>query len=951
MSTGTPIGSSSYDFERNSLDVALKFFFPDVKPGSSLNPDEQGALNAALAILYPAPTAANAATIADRAALLESLGILKVGLLGYTTELMADIWQDGVFQRDVLYDEQFLNTAKLPRSIYNYAKISNYDVGFATPSTLRVTFSMSKPDAVKLAVAPTPAEMAQYGLPSNVKFILVDASRTFAVGDYEFMLARDVLIILRFIGLPGQEADPGKYAVTARYNINVSKHESLPAPASPYLRNYTTVDSDGNARILIEMPLLQIVKSTQSFQVFTTDVSETLIYNVVFPDQLAYFDIKYRKPGEAVPTVIPQYFNDLLGPAPNVMEWGYFTFRDTNSLDVYFSSIGSSFRPEFNSELTIDTYTTKGSSAVFKWDGPIYYSFPPGRLSKLDVVIAAIDSAAGGSDILDLKGLKQAVVEHNLTRDSLISQIDINNFFRKIGQANGVNGSEFLFMKKRDDIQRRIITCFALARGSVADGTKTGKQYIVPTNTFDVATTLSALNASGRVIPAGTQFIYDHSDPLNLHFRLLDAANDVVDGEFVYSSPFLMVFRTDPFPRIVYYKNQVSDQLPSPFAYLNYRLNGEFLISSPVSVRRDGASNDAYDIGFALQTNVPDFDIRNNVQIYGQLVKKDPNGNTFSYGYFPFELKEGTDGNYLYTAQLTAVTDPKFIFDLNYRMGIANSLIIPTATGGITSTKTYVPSGLSLEIGIWSDELVDGNESFDTWSNISALSDGAMLAVFKTDEAVDLYTSMADVMLSDIEINGFTGRAVIRSVPGISSDYYSNADNSDELYALLKVFEGMLHENKPSLENNADLDLKFYNTWGPSRTFVNAHDNLPISTNVSVSLRMKTAGTIDAAIGETINDTVIKAVADANSTGRFSFSNVARVLEDTISNVQYTEFVSVNGITTAQTIKAVNNDVSAMTTEQLIRYVPEYLNVAVKRSSYLTQPRKFAPDITINYNL
>ena len=64
-----------------------------------------------------------------------SYSTLKSGFLGYMTGSMARVAAEGSHHRNVLYHENFLNTASMPRSIYNYAKIYDYQITMATPSS------------------------------------------------------------------------------------------------------------------------------------------------------------------------------------------------------------------------------------------------------------------------------------------------------------------------------------------------------------------------------------------------------------------------------------------------------------------------------------------------------------------------------------------------------------------------------------------------------------------------------------------------------------------------------------------------------------------------------------------------------------------------------------------------------------------------------------------------
>jgi hypothetical protein len=906
VSTGTDsIGSTSYDFQAQALNVAKKLFFPDY-----------------------------VGDVRDQ----EAVSMLKVGLFGYMTEIIADMFQDGVTHRDFLYDEFFLNTAKLPRTIYNAAKLANYAVGFANPASMRVTFSLDKAEALKVAT----------DFDGSTKVVVVDRGQPFAVGDFTFMLPRSVVFTFKYVGstsVPPDRRTAGDYAVTAKYDM--SPTDSLPAPASPFLRNYT-LEKDGKTYIMAEMTLYQMAKSSVTYNVFSTDVGENLFFNVPFTGgSLAFFDVGYKKGADAAPHTIKKFFNDLASP-PGEKEWAYFGFRDDSSLDVYFSSIGDSFRPEFNSQLTVDVYVTLGSKAAFNFDGQILYRFPSGRTSKLEAGIISLGPSAGGSDRLSLLDLKKAVIEYNLTRDSLISEIDVNNYIRKVSSQNAVNGSQFLFLKKRDDIIKRVITCYTMAKGFLSDGTASGgRQYVLPTNTFDIVTSIAELDAVKRVLMPGTQVIYDDSDVNDKHYRFLRSTDSVSDpSRFVYSLPFMMVFRPAPYPRFAYYNTMISDLLDTNFLDVNFGLNGEFVMSGPVQVQRDGSSDSTYDVTFVVHTNVSDADMA-TVFARALLVKGEDAARKV-YGYVDFAKDSvGTQGDWRFHAQLSTKDE----FNKSYQIGLTDC--VKTLSNGFTLPNAYVDSGMHLEIALMGEDLVDvphkyGDFALMTDTPVPGVGDGDVeffdtLVVWKTLGTFDLYKSMSDVMISDTVVN-FAGRAVIRSVPGVASQYYSAAKNFDELYRLVKVFTSMLSDIKSRLENNTDLDLKFFNTWGPSTQFDSG------TTATSIEIGLKTVGTLAPSFMDDLRLAVaamVESVNDGAGNGRFSFSNMARVLEEKFDSISYIELRKIDGDPTRQTIKSLAADLSTMTVEQLIRFVPEYLSVANKPASFASDPRKFVPDITI----
>ena len=58
----------------------------------------------------------------------ENTDYLKTGLFGYLTESMAMMMRDSSLQKAMLYNENNLNTAVIPSTVYNWAKMFNVDI-------------------------------------------------------------------------------------------------------------------------------------------------------------------------------------------------------------------------------------------------------------------------------------------------------------------------------------------------------------------------------------------------------------------------------------------------------------------------------------------------------------------------------------------------------------------------------------------------------------------------------------------------------------------------------------------------------------------------------------------------------------------------------------------------------------------------------------------------------
>jgi hypothetical protein len=850
------IGSTSYDFDARALELAKGFFN------------------------------------------IEETNILKVGLLGYMTALMSDAVSTSVFHRNVLYREFFLNTARLPRSVYNSAKLNNFDIAFATPSNMRVNFALRKEEAIR------------YSEPQldGSRLLIIDRNQPFFAGAFQFMLPRSVRLTLTPAG--------GSYAVTATYDT-VGVEDSLPVPSNPYVRTWSQ-EVENEVWLFMELVVYQMERVVKTFSVYSEDISDNLIYLIDFPKQMSSFDVFYKHSRGT--QLLPKYFNDLRAPA-DTEKFCFYTFRDRGQLQVYFSATPGSFRPEFNSELTVAYYVTEGSKGVFDFTGDLQFKFDTGKLARLQPKVTPLTGAVGGVDTKNLLEIKKSVIEYQLSRGSIINETDINLFFERVASQNSQNGSRFLFLKKRDDVLRRLISCYALMRDF--------NRNIIPTNTFHLQTSLAQLTALNSVIPSGSQVIYDKVSKL---FRLMSNVEVPAADDYVYSIPYMMIFRDTPFPRIAYYRNMMSEDIPAPFTFVNYKINNEFIISD-VHLERNSSLVPEYKVSFSLTTNMAAEEMQ-DVIVRGVL-KKDG----APYGFFDFE-KTQSDSNYLCTA--TLYTDDTF--NSGYRMALVGSL--SEVLSGTTIPRTYVDEDMSIEIGLLHDGGIDFTRH-GTFIDMTDVEEYATMVVYETAPVVSLFKSM-NVVSSNFRVDPETGNVAIHSVPAIGYEYYSNLANYKDIYSLLDAFESMLRENKGSLENNTDMDLKFYNTWGPSKYFNSGTTDLFLK--LKIKLRGLLTQRLDTEIRKFIVDTIEASnVSVQNEQRRFSVSNLIRGLEQEFPLIVYIEFDAVNGNAALQNVLATEDKPDDMTAEQLINHVPEYLNVGMDRNSYLSPDRRFTPRIDITY--
>jgi hypothetical protein len=439
---------------------------------------------------------------------------MKVGLFGYINEVLATSVRSSIAHRNFLYDETFLNTANMTKSIYNKAKSYNYDIETATPAKMKILLSLSQDDIVEYGEPEI--DPITGGESGNYTFTL-DAENKILLGNYQFMAEADIIIYAKFVEdeiVDGEVVSTYAYSAKYDYSKYINNRGIFSESSSPYISVW--VDRDDNLAdiITMEIEVYQIEKSSTVFENFSSDLSDNLIFNVEFDNQIAYFNVTYET--QDTTTVLTKYFNDSYTPDDEY--YCYYSF-DTTTLTIYFSALADNFKPAINSTLLVDTYTTYGSGGVINYEGEIEYEFTDSSLSRVEYLIQAETSPSGGADTPTKLEIKQYLMQEFLRRDNLVTEYDLNTYFNSLVKEDLVNASNMLFIKKRDDVFKRCYSAFLLMKD------KNG--LILPTNTinFDYLHDVD----SEFSIEAGSEICCDTSEYILLTDSVKYFLNSIAD--------------------------------------------------------------------------------------------------------------------------------------------------------------------------------------------------------------------------------------------------------------------------------------------------------------------------------------------------------------------------------------------------------------------------------------
>ncbi len=526
---------------------------------------------------------------------------LKTGLFGYITESMAMIARDSSFHKSMLYNEGFLNTAVMPKSVYNWAKMFGVNVPAATPAyaDIQVTIPV---DSLVFQTASSITDASRYGTEvttslADKQMMILDRGNQFVAGEFRFTLERSVLIY---------KDSESSEVITVKYCQTEEATTSLQEISNFFIKTYIT--NDNYISFVVRAYQYDIVRDER--QIASGSFLDTKLHEFDFAGQFVGARLTYSKNGIESP--IELRFSNISSPSDSDTDFAYYSLVDEDKLRVVFSSAAGDFVPASNSALIMDIYTTRGSAGNITYTGDVIYRFSEESLKNIPVLANFFnDTSIGGVDAPSLSRLKSTIINEISTRDVIVTETDLNNYFAILTSLlETINDGKVTFVKKRDDILRRVFSAYILMRdgldinGAPAPSNYTSK--VIPTNTLtaDFAVSSSISRPFGTVIrrKIGASGEYEY------------VPSDALDGnDDYYVVPFFMRVNLDPFRKVKYIYNLTDDSTSLSYKDITGASADYYIIPSAISVKRtlEGSNTSPY---YVLTASfVTDFDMADSV--------------------------------------------------------------------------------------------------------------------------------------------------------------------------------------------------------------------------------------------------------------------------------------------------------------------------------------------------
>ena len=391
---------------------------------------------------------------------------LAIGTYGYIGALESHRLQTQVQMTGELSNEVFPSRARLERNIITHAIMANIDDINAVPSKMTAFFAIREND------------INEY-FNSSTNIFTIDRECPIYIGDYEFHLEYD--INLQRIYLPAKK----KNTYTAWYNIpgNRDVPTSTVTSDNQYLSPPMVVIVNNEAYIYLTVILTQVTHFNETKKLVTSNIVDNKTMNFEFEDQLAYFEIHCIESNEDY-YILPIFEGSSVPTDTKSQYYCWYQYIDTNLIRVRFDR--NSYMPGLNTTVECLVKTCKGEEGNFKYNEDVYVDLKSSiyGYKNITCLLTPLSDAEGGKDRKSKKELQSLIPKELLSRGSLTTITDLNNYFSMLDSEYG----RIVIQKKIDNQIERVYYAYFVAKDT--------NNNIIPSNTIDIKVGLEDLTPS-----------------------------------------------------------------------------------------------------------------------------------------------------------------------------------------------------------------------------------------------------------------------------------------------------------------------------------------------------------------------------------------------------------------------------------------------------------------------
>ena len=793
----------------------------------------------------------------------ETEDTLALGMYGYIGDLEAKKIQTAIMMVGELSNEMFPSRAKLDKNIITHAIMQNITDINATPSYMTVVLCLLKSDLDKYMV--------------NNKFVL-DKDCPIIIGadssNFEFHLDYDIVMTC---------SDPTSSNPTYSAVYDMSENNRISKLDNPYLNQPYTILLNNTTCVALQCTIRQVEFVEEYTQLVTSNIIDNKTTTFIFSNQLTDFEVIVTEGGKSY-NLVPVFEGS--GIDSDIDLYCNYIFINDNTVRIKFER--TSYMPGLNAEIKILIKTTQGSLGNFNFTDTININYSSDKYfyKDINILLKPSTDSKGGIDKKSVEELQSILPKEILSRGMISTDKDLSNYFNLINNENERMISE----KKVDNQIERIYYEYFLMKDD--DGN------IVPTNTlntiainYDQFETFA--DQDSFVLPAGSIIEYDKDTFIG---KVITSAS-LATSEYIYSTLYTIIVNRDPL-YCALYMTLVNETPYLSFNYINQLSTVQF-IGNNISFERKITSNkDTYKLNFTMNQSINKdmgmlkFDEDNNLT--------ETNIKTFIVFYrkgIPYRYAEVNLNNYdyyefNYNWGLDLITDNSF--DLENRIKIKDLKTVGTGETNYgyldDSTETYIYTLGKFDKSYGLHDLV---------GVIPGLSEYTVTNKYEIYGGLNFFINYSGILNARIDVSNNVYS--ISGIPVLGYEY--STENESNVFSFISKmnYKKLYIDNAITiLENSFEIDFKFFNTYGPSRTYtIDDTDDigsisvgrLDIEINFKLSLKLIS----DIYTKQSIISSIKTYVETLDSLDDLHMSNMINFISEKYkATINYIEFVGFN---------------------------------------------------------
>ena len=819
---------------------------------------------------------------------------LSMGIFGFVSDTEAKKIQIATIMAGQLGNEMFPTRAKLTKNVLSHAVYHNIEGINAKPAAMTVTFCIKLTDIERYII--------------NDHFYL-EADCPIFIQKYEFHFDYDIMVTRK-------KATNGGWSYSAQYIVSDANDVPIVNRLSdithPYLKQPFIITIGADDYLGIQCTIRQCSIEKIEDVMISDSIITNRSYEFQFDNQMADFtvtvidnDTEYR---------LTPYLYGMNVDDSEYYYWYLYVSEDT--IRITFDS--RSYIPSLNSKIHIKSWTTRGASGNFEYlntDGTgdgIYVDLTAEsyNYSLITAYMEALTDAVNGADRKTKEELQKLIPKAALSRGSVTTEADLTNYFDLIN--NDVN--RLVMQKKVDNQLARVWYGYFLLKDDFNN--------VIPSNTISLRLIINdgfmVKCDDGRyILPAGSVIRY--TDELRMgeviddsYVPALNLPDYFETGVYYYMTVYNVVLSRDPLYCAYYLTNR---NLNSYFLYnyVNDQSDVQFIANHFHFERLMLIDQDTYTISFTIAQSIID----DNLAVYGyeRIDYTDTNGNTITetivtenikvvivlygddgenpYRWTEAELVQVDTANYYFSFRKQIVTDSQFDDQNKIRLLGLNEAGTNKQVYGYFGENTRMDIYILAKVPATNmdyprkdlDNIAPGYEEFVV-TNIYTAVDG-----------ISFFNNYTDVLNSKVKVDDWTDSVYyVSGVPVIGRHYMTDEANVKYLLEAIDERKAYIDYCLQIVENNMNIDFKFFNTYGPSSTYT-LEDRKTFIKNVDLELRFKVSlkDESDIATKNNIIKSIKGLIEDLYDTGDWHSSNLIQyIMNEYDDRINFIEFVGFN---------------------------------------------------------